>query len=326
MWRKLRQGLLGGLVVVLLAVLPGLARSDEAFPARPVRLVVPFPPGGPTDLMGRILAEKLTTSWGQQVVVENRAGAGTVVGTNFVAKSKPDGCTLGMVISAHTINPSLRPDLPYDTLRDFTNISLLVFAPFVVAVNASFPAHDLGELIAVAKRTPKGLSYATPGTGTLTHLATELLAIQAGVTLVHVPYTGSAPALTDVIAGRVPIMVDVLYSAMPHIQDGKLRALAVMSPKRLPSYPDFAAVAETIPGFEAQSVIGVVGPAGIPRPIVDKISADIATVVRTDDFRRRMKELVVEPVGSTPAEFDAFIRADIPKWAKIIKAAGITLE
>lgn len=325
MWHRVR-GLFAGLFLVLVALAPGLASGKEAFPARPVKLVVPFPPGGPTDLMGRILAEKLTKSWGQQVVVENRAGAATVVGTNYVAKSKPDGYTLGMVISAHTINPSLHSDLPYDTLHDFSNISLLVFAPFVVAVNASFPAHDLKELIAIAKRTPKGLSYATPGTGTLTHLATELLAIQAGITLVHVPYTGSAPALTDVIAGRVPIMIDVLYSAMPHIQEGKLRPLAVMSPKRLPSYPDFPTVAETIPGFEAQSMIGVVGPAGIPRPIVDKISGDIAAVVRTDDFRRRMKELVVEPVGSTPAEFDAFIRADIPKWAKIIKAAGITLQ
>jgi tripartite-type tricarboxylate transporter receptor subunit TctC len=314
--------------LVLLAALlgPGIAGGQETFPSHAVRLIVPFPAGGPTDVMGRIVADKLSAAWGQPVVVENRPGAGTVVGTNLVAKSKPDGYTLGVVISAHTVNPSLRPNLPYDTLHDFSNISLLVFAPFVIAVNADFPAKDLRQMIEIAKRRPGDVVYATPGTGTMTHLAMELLAQQAGIRLMHVPYNGSAPALTDVIAGRVPIMVDVLYSTMPHVREGKLRALAVMSPKRLPAYPEFPAVAETMPGFEARSVIGVVGPAGIPRPIVDKISADIATAERSDDFKRRMQDLVVEPVGSTPDEFDSFIRADIAKWEKIIRAAGITIE
>ena len=314
--------------LVLLAALlgPGIAAGQETFPSHAVRLIVPFPAGGPTDVMGRIVADKLSAAWGQPVVVENRPGAGTVVGTNLVAKSKPDGYTLGVVISAHTVNPSLRPNLPYDTLHDFSNISLLVFAPFVIAVSADFPAKDLRQMIEIAKRRPGDVVYATPGTGTMTHLAMELLAQQAGIRLMHVPYNGSAPALTDVIAGRVPIMVDVLYSTMPHVREGKLRALAVMSPKRLPAYPEFPAVAETMPGFEARSVIGVVGPAGIPRPIVDKISADIATAERSDDFKRRMQDLVVEPVGSTPDEFDSFIRADIAKWEKIIRAAGITIE
>jgi tripartite-type tricarboxylate transporter receptor subunit TctC len=314
--------------LVLLAALlgPGIAAGQETFPSHAVRLIVPFPAGGPTDVMGRIVADKLSAAWGQPVVVENRPGAGTVVGTNLVAKSKPDGYTLGVVISAHTVNPSLRPNLPYDTLQDFSNISLLVFAPFVIAVNADFPAKDLRQMIEIAKRRPGDITYATPGTGTMTHLAMELLAQQAGIRLTHVPYNGSAPALTDVIAGRVPIMVDVLYSTMPHVREGKLRALAVMSPKRLPAYPEFPPVAETMPGFEARSVIGVVGPAGIPRPIVDKISADIATAEQSDDFKRRMQDLVVEPVGSTPDEFDSFIRADIAKWEKIIRAAGITIE
>jgi tripartite-type tricarboxylate transporter receptor subunit TctC len=311
---------------LVVAALPALAGAQEAFPARPVKLIVPFPAGGPTDVMGRILGEKLTGIWGQPVVIENRPGAGTAVGTNLVAKAKPDGYTLGMVISAHTVNPSLRADLPYDTLHDFSNISLLVFAPFVIAVNQDFPAKSLAELIAYAKTKPGEVSYATPGTGTLTHLATELLANNAGIKLVHIPYTGSAPALTDVVAGRVPMMVDVLYSTMPHVKEGKLRALAIMSAERLPAYPDIPTVAETMPGFDARSVIGVVGPAGIPRPVVEKISRDIAAAEHTDDFRRRMAELVVEPVGSTPEEFDAFIRADVPKWAKIIKAAGIKLE
>ncbi|HEX9461164.1 MAG TPA: tripartite tricarboxylate transporter substrate binding protein [Alphaproteobacteria bacterium] len=318
--------LLAALLLPGLAVVPRLAAADDVFPARSVKLIVPFPAGGPTDVMGRILGDKLSAAWGQPVVVENRPGAGTVVGTNLVAKSKPDGYTLGVVISAHTVNPGLRPNLPYDTLRDFSNISLLVFAPFVIAVNASYPADNLRQLIDATKRQPKEVTYATPGTGTMTHLATELLAQQAGIQLVHVPYNGSAPALTDVIAGRVPIMVDVLYSTMPHVREGKLKALAVMSPKRLPAYPEFPTVAETLPGFEARSVIGLVGPAGIPRPVVDKIAADIAAAERTDDFRRRMQDLVVEPVGSTPEEFDAFIRADVAKWDKIIKAAGITIE
>jgi len=317
--RAFRAALLGAALLV-----PGFASAQEAFPSHPVKLIVPFPAGGPTDVMGRILGDKLTAAWGQPVVIENRPGAGTVVGTNLVAKAKPDGYTLGMVISAHTVNPSLRANLPYDTLHDFSNISLLVFAPFVIAVNAAVPAKDMKELIALGKTKP--LDYATPGTGTMTHLATELLAQQSGIRLNHIPYQGSAPALTDVIAGRVPIMVDVLYSTMPHVREGKLRALAIMSPARLPEYADIPTVAETLPGFEARSVIGVVGPAGMPKAVVDKISADIAAAEKTDDFRRRMQDLVVEPVGSTPEQFDAFIQADVAKWAKIIKAAGITIE
>ena len=319
MIRAFRAALLGAALLV-----PGFASAQEAFPSHPVKLIVPFPAGGPTDVMGRILGDKLTAAWGQPVVIENRPGAGTVVGTNLVAKAKPDGYTLGMVISAHTVNPSLRANLPYDTLHDFSNISLLVFAPFVIAVNAAVPAKDMKELIALGKTKP--LDYATPGTGTMTHLATELLAQQSGIRLNHIPYQGSAPALTDVIAGRVPIMVDVLYSTMPHVREGKLRALAIMSPARLPEYADIPTVAETLPGFEARSVIGVVGPAGMPKAVVDKISADIAAAEKTDDFRRRMQDLVVEPVGSTPEQFDAFIQADVAKWAKIIKAAGITIE
>ena len=311
-------------LALALLLVAGPAAAQETFPSHAVKLIVPFPAGGPTDVMGRILGDKLTAAWGQPVVIENRPGAGTVVGTNLVAKAKPDGYTLGMVISAHTVNPTLRANLPYDTLHDFSNISLLVFAPFVIAVNADVRAKDLKELIALGKTGE--LSYATPGTGTMTHLATELLAQQSGIRLTHIPYQGSAPALTDVIAGRVPIMVDVLYSTMPHVREGRLRALAIMSPARLPQYADIPTVAETLPGFEARSVIGVVGPAGIPKAVVDKISADIAAAEKTEDFRRRMQELVVEPVGSTPEQFDAFISADVAKWAKIIKAAGITIE
>jgi len=283
---------------------------------------VPFPPGGATDIIGRMLAAKMQEVWGQSVVVENKPGAGTVVGADFVAKSAPDGYTLGMVVTAHVINPSLRPDLPYDTLRDFAGVTQVSVQHLVMAANPAFEANDVAELIALAKRNPGTLAYATPGSGTAMHLSVELMKAVARVDLLHVPYKGGAPAQQDVVGGRVPILLDVFYAASPLIKSGKLKVIALLSPKRAAAHPEYPVVAETLPGVSALSMVGIVAPAGVQKERVRKISRDIAQAVRASDLTERMRAQGMEPVGSTPEEFDAFVRAEIEKWARVVKVSG----
>ena len=302
-----------------------LSALAQPFPARPVRLIVPFPPGGPTDVQGRLIAAKMQEVWQQPVVVENRPGAGTVVGTDAVAKSAPDGYTLGMVITAHVINPSLRPDLPFDTLRDIAPVTQVSVQHMVMAVHPSVPATNVAELVALAKKNPGTLSYATPGSGTAMHLSVELLKRTAGIDLVHVPYKGGAPAQQDVLAGRVPILLDVLYTSQAVIDAGKLRALALMSPQRVPGVP-YPTVAETVPGVSSSSFTGIVAPSGVSRDLVRKISADLSKAIRSSDLTERLKQLGIEPVGSSPEEFDAFIRAEIAKWAPVVKSSGAKVD
>src|SRR5580765_6948901 len=305
--------------LLLLLVAVSFPAFSQPYPARPVRLIVPFPPGGATDIVGRLVAGKMQEVWRQTVVVENKPGAGTVVGTEAVAKAAPDGYTLGVVVTAHVINPSLRTSLPYDTLKDLVPVTQVSAQQLVIAANPSLPANNMAELIALARQRPGELSYATPGSGTAMHLAIELLKTATGINLVHVPYKGGAPAQQDVIGGRVPILLDVLYAVMPLIDAGKIKVIALLGPERVSKYP---VVAETVPGVSAISMVGVVAPAATPSEVVRRISLDVSTAVKSSDLTQRMKQLGMEPVGSTPQEFDALIRAEMEKWAKVVKASG----
>ena len=302
------------------------AQAVEAWPDKPVKLIVPFPPGGPTDTVARIISTGLQTLWKQPVVVDYKPGAGTTLGTNLVAKSTADGYTLGMAITALTINPSLQPNLPYDTKKDLVGVSQVAQAHFGLFAHPSQPFNNMQELIAYAKKNPNALSYATPGTGTGTHLAGEMLASMAGIRLLHIPYKGSAPAQQDMIGGRVPLLFDVLFSSMPFVKDNRMKVIALSSPKRAASSPEIPLIAETVPGFSAVSAIGIIGPAGMPPALLQKISADIGQVVRSAEVVSRMQQLGMEPVGTTSEQYTAQIRQDIDKWAAIVKSAGIKLD
>jgi len=315
------QDLLRRFAGVLLLAAP-LVAAAQTYPAKAVRMMVPFPPGGATDIIGRLVAAKMQEVWSQPVVIENRAGAGTVVGTDYVAKAAADGHTLGFVVTAYVINPSLRADLPYDTLRDLAGVTQVSVQHLVMAAHPSLEANSIAELIALAKKNPGKLAYATPGSGTAMHLSVELLKTTAGIDLVHVPYKGGAPAQQDVVSGHVPILMDVLYAVQPLIQSGRIKVLALLSPQRAPESPGYPVVAEAVPGVSALSLVGIVTPAATPRDLVHRIGADIARAVKSSDLNGRMKQQGMEPVGSTPEAFDALIRAEIDKWAKVVKASG----
>src|SRR5882762_2435148 len=294
--------------LALAAALASFAAGAQTFPTRPVRLMVPFPPGGATDIIGRLVSAKMQDVWGQPVVVENKPGAGTVVGTAYV------------------INPSLRADLPYNTLKDLSGVTQVSVQHLVMAAHPSLPANTIPELIALAKKNPGKLAYATPGSGTAMHLSVELLKTSTGIDLVHVPYKGGAPAQQDVVAGHVPILMDVLYAVQPLIKSGKIKVLALLSPQRARESPEYPVVAEAVPGVSALSIVGIVTPAATPRDLVHKISADIARAVKSSDLTERMKQQGMEPVGSTPDQFDALIRAEIEKWAKVVKLSGAKVD
>ena len=302
------------------------AQTLETWPEKPVKLVVPFPPGGPTDTVARMISAGLQTLWKQPVVLDYKPGAGTMLGTNIVSKSAGDGYTLGMAITALTINPSLQPSLPYDTKKDLVGVSQVAQAHFGLFAHPSQPFNTMPELIAYAKKNPGTLSFATPGAGTGTHLAGEMLAHMAGIPLLHVPYKGSAPAQQDMIGGRVPLLFDVLFSSMPFVKDNRMKVIALSSPNRAVSNPEIPLIAETVPGFSAVSAIGIIGPVGMPPSLLRKISADIGQVVRSSEVVARMQQLGMEPVGSSADQYTAQIRQDIDKWAGIVKSAGIKLE
>jgi tripartite-type tricarboxylate transporter receptor subunit TctC len=317
------------LLCALAAALP-LALSAqgtvEAWPDKPVKLIVPFTAGGPTDTVARLLATQLQATWKQPVVIDYKPGAGTVLGTALVAKAPADGYTLGMAISALTINPSLQANLPYDTRKDIVGVSQVAQAHFGLFAHPSLPVNTVPELIAYAKKNPDALSFATPGAGTGTHLAGEMLAHMAGIRMVHVPYKGSAPAQQDVIGGRVPLLFDILYSSMPFVKDKRLKVIALSSPRHAVSHPEIPLIADTVPGFSAMSSIGVIAPAGLPPALLQKISADIAQAVRSAEMGARMAQLGLEPVGSSAEQYNQQIRQEIDKWAGIVKTANIKIE
>ncbi|MDB5898834.1 MAG: tripartite tricarboxylate transporter substrate binding protein [Ramlibacter sp.] len=306
------------------AVLPLAASAQAPFPNKPVTIIVPNAPGGAIDILARTLERGLSDAWKQPVVVQYKPGAGTVMGTDFVAKAPADGHTIGLVITGHMINPSLRKTMPFDTLKDLAGVSLLASSPIVLTASAKLPANNLKELIALAKK--EKLSYASPGSGSSMHLGAELLKSTAGIEILHTPYKGSGGAYPDVIAGRVDLLVDPLFSSLPHIKSGGLKPIAIMSPKRSAIAPEIPTVAETLPGFSVESVFGAVVPAATPRDIVHKLSADMAKVLQSADVRQRMADIGLTPIGNTPEQFDAYIRAEIPKWAKVVKASGATVD
>ncbi|HEX9462421.1 MAG TPA: tripartite tricarboxylate transporter substrate binding protein [Alphaproteobacteria bacterium] len=314
---------------VALAIAAGFAAAGvdaQTFPAKPVRLIVPFPPGGATDIVARMLSQKLQDIWGQTVVIEYKPGAGTVIGTDAVAKSAPDGYTLGIVITAHMINPSLRPDLPFDTVRDLAGVTTVSMSHIVLVATKLLAANTLPEVIDLARKNPGSLSYASPGAGTAMHLAGELLKARAGIEMTHVPYRGGASAYPDVITGRVQLQFDPLYAMMENITSGQVKPIAITSPARAAAAPDIPTIAETYPDFSVLSITGVVVPRATPRELVRKISADINAVLRQPDLRRRMSEVGMEPAGNTPEEFDAFIAREIAKWAPVVRAAALTAD
>ena len=300
--------------------------QTEPYPNRPVRLIVPFAPGGPTDTVARVMGEQLQKQWKQAVVIDYKPGAGTVLGTQTVARSPADGYTLGMAISALMINPALRNDLPYDTVRDLAAVSLVGQAHFGLFAHPSAPFSSVPELIGHARSKPDTLSYATPGTGTGTHLAGEMLNHLAGIKTTHIPYKGSAPAQVDVAGGRVPLLFDVLFSAMPMVRDGRLKVIALASPQRAKSSPEIPLIAETVPGFSAMSLIGIIAPAGLSGSLLDRISADIGEAVRSPAVTERMNQLGMEPVGSSHTEYGRIVRDEIEKWTKVVKTAQIKLD
>jgi len=309
-----------------LAAVPPRPAQAQAFPAKPVRLVVPFPPGGATDIIGRLLGQKLQELWGQPVVIEYKPGGGTVVGTDFIAKSPPDGYTMGIVITAHVINPSMRSDLPYNTTKDLAGVSMIAVSHIALVATPGLEANTVPELVALARKNPGKLTYATPGTGTAMHLAGELLKSLAGIDIVHVPYKGGAPASVDVMSGRVALQIDPMYASMANVKAGKLKLLAIASPQRAPTVPEIPTIAETFPGFSVMSITGVVVPSATPRDIVSKASIDINRALAAADLVERMSQHGMEPSGTTPAQFDAFIRTEIEKWSKVVKASGAKLD
>ena len=314
------------LLLLPFALRPWIARAEESWPSRPVRLVVPFPPGGSTDSQGRLVGQHLSGLWNQPVIADNRPGAGTVLATNTVAKAAPDGYTLGIAVSSHAINPTLRPNLPYDTLKDLLPISEIGIQHIILVANPSLPVSNLKELLELARKEPGKLSYASPGSGTAHHLVMELLKAKTGVDIVHVPYRGGAPAQQDVMGGQVPLLMDTYYSSESLIKAGKLKPIALFSTKRPSSVPDIPVVAETVPGVVATSSVGLIAPAGTPAAVVHRISTDIAQAVRTKEFAQKLLTMGLDPVGSSPQEYDMRIRSDIAKWAPVIKATGATAD
>ena len=307
----------------LLGALVALPAAAAGFPDRPIRLIVPFSPNGPNDLLARMVGQKLTEAWGQQVVIDNRPGAGTIIGTELAVRSPADGHTLLMVSSSTVVNPTLKKHLPYDTLKDLVPLVQLASSPNVLVVNPSVPANSVAELLALAKAKPGAITYASGGTGAATHLAGELLASMGGVKMTHVPYKGAGPATIDLLGGRVSCMFGTILPTLPHIKSGKLRAIGISSLKRSSALPDVPAIAETLPGFEATSFYGIAVPAGTPKAVIAKLNAEIARIVTAPDMREKLHDQGAEAVGDTPAEFAAFFRKQMAKWAKVIKDAGI---
>ena len=310
-----------------IALLTGFGAQAQSYPNRPVRLVVPYPPGGTADLLARVVGQSLGSQLGQTVVVENRGGAGGNIATEHVAKSEPDGYTLLMAnASVLAINPSLFRSVPFDPLRDFAPISLVAHVPLILVVHPSTPVNSVKELIALAKARPGQLNYAAAGHGSTTHLSMELFKTMAGCDLTTIAYKGSGPALAAITAGEVPVMFELFPTALGFIKSGRLRALAVTSPERSSLMPDLPPVAETLPGFHVASWFGIVAPARTPKDIVARLNADIVKLVNSADMRGRFASLGAEPQSSTPEEFTKFNVAELEKWAKIVKDSGAKVE
>ena len=324
--RRFARGCIGaGLALAaMLAALPGAGAQD--YPSRPVKIIVPFPAGGTADVMPRVIGEWLSRKWGQPVVVENRTGAAGNIGAEAVAKAEPDGYTL---LSAPppplVINQNLYPKLGFDP-TEFVPIAIMGRVPNALVINAKLPFNSVAELIAYAKANPGKLTSATQGNGTTSHLTSELFQLMADVKFQHVPYRGSAPALTDLVAGSVDLMFDNLGVSLPLVKGGQLKLLGVATPKRMASLPEVPTIAETLPGFESAAWFAIVAPPKTPQAVVDKINADVNEALRQGDIVQRLAQLSAEPIGGTPQATAAYMREEIERWHKVIKAANVKLD
>jgi tripartite-type tricarboxylate transporter receptor subunit TctC len=319
----------GGIVgAAMMLACAGTVPAQPVYPAKPMRLIVPFAPGGPNDLLGRLVGQKLTEQWGQPVVVENRGGAGGTVGLDVAAKAPGDGYTIAMGGSSNmTLAPSLYRKLSYDPVKDFTPVINVAHVPYGLALNPTVPARNVRELIAIAKRKVDYLSYGSSGTGSVSSLAAELLNSMARVKILHVPYKGTAPALADVIAGQIDMMLADLSLTLAHAHAGKLKVIAVTGARRAASARDVPTVAESgLPGYAVEPWFGVVGPAGMPREVVSRLNLAISAGLKSPDVVQRFDALGYEPIGGTPEQFAATIRSDIVLYARIVKAAGIKAD
>ena len=309
-----------------LALLAGGAAA-QSYPSRPVRVIVPFAPGGATDIIARLVAQKLADRLGQSVVVENKPGAGTTIGNAEVAKAKPDGYTLLFAPTPFVISQVVYPTLPYDPQKDFAPVSLLAVSPFILVVNAAFPAKSTAELVAIAKAKPGTVTFASAGNGTVPHLAGELFKLRAGIDIVHVPYKGGGPAIVDLVSGQVPMMFATPIEVSQHVQSGRLRVLGTTSLARLAAMPDVPTLSESgYPDFEVLSFFGVLAPAGTPPEIVNRVAADLAAVMEMSDVRERFAQQSAEARVLGPAAFSAFLARERDKWADIVKRSGAKVD
>jgi len=304
------------------------AAHAQNYPNRPIRIIAQFTPGTSTDILARVIGGKLTETWGQQVVVDNRPGAGGVVGTELGAKAAPDGYTLTMAVSsAFGINPTLYAKLPYDAIRDFAPITNIALTPQTLVVNPSFAAKSVKELVALAKGKPGQVNYASLGSGSTSHLTMEMFRSAAGIQLNHIPYKGSPAAHAELFSGQIPIMFDAIPAVLPHVRSGRLRGLGIGAAKRSPFLPDVPTIAESgYPEFEAVGWIGIAAPARTPAPVLDKLNTEIVRIINTPEMKERLATLAFTPVGDTREQFARFIKAEISKWGKAVKESGAKAE
>ena len=300
--------------------------AGAQYPDRPIRLIVGFPPGGAADILGRIAAQRLSENLGQQVVVDNRGGAGGLIATETAARANPDGYTLLFTSIPHVINPHLYRKVAYDAVRDFVPIVQFVAVPLMMASNPSFPPKSVKDLIAEARSRPGRINYGSGGSGSSSHLAMELFKTMSGTDLNHIPYKGTGPLITDLIAGQLSITIASAVPLSPQVKAGKLRGLAVTSPKRSPSFPDLPAIAETVPGYEVVNWFGIMAPAGTPPAIVARINKDFNDALSSQKLREQLAAQGADATGGTPAEFAKIVRADLAKWAKVVKASGAKVD
>jgi tripartite-type tricarboxylate transporter receptor subunit TctC len=306
---------------------PTSTGSGQAYPSRPIRLLVPAPPGGGTDLLARMVGQKLTEVWRQQFIIDNRAGASGMIASEIVARADPDGHTLLMCFTTHVTNPNLFAKMPYDTVRDFAAVAMAGMIPSVLVLHPSLPPQSVKEFIAYAKERPGKLIYGSAGNGSGTHLSTVLFSAMTGTSMIHVPYKGAVPALTDLLAGQLQFMFANMASALPHIRSGKLRALAVTGAKRSASAPDLPTVAETgLPGYEATAWFALFAPARTPAVIVNKLNTEVNALFKLPDVKERMLGLGADAMPMTPRELSAFVDSEIVKWGRLIKASGAKVD
>lgn len=299
----------------------------QSWPNRPVRMIIAFPPGGPTDLVSRVLAQRLSEQLGQQVIVDNKPGAGGNLAAELAAKATPDGYTIFYNTSAIVIGPALYGKVNYDTLKDFAPVALTASVPMVLVVNPQLPARSVKEFLDLARSRPGALNYSSSGTGTITHLASAMMSAQTGVQTQHIPYKGSAPGLVDLAAGQTQFMIDTINTVLPYVRDNRLRGLAVTSSKRSSLLPDLPTLAESgMPGFDAAAWQGIVVPAGTPADIIQKLNVEVNRALANPDLRARLASQGAEILGGTPAEYAAHLRTEMPRWAKAVKDSGATAE